>query len=212
MNTQFKYISSSLIIMGVCAAATLSVNATPVNGSLWTSGANNERSMFSDKVATQIGDILTIDVSESSSLASKVKMSTSKESTVKNDFTKLLFSDLLTRNGETPSTDLTLDSNTHEGSGSLANSHNITAQISVQVVDVLPNGNLVLEGVRVLTYSGETYYMLTQGVCRAADVTTANIISSSQIADARIEVVAEGSLTEAERMGWMARMANKVAP
>lgn len=185
--------------------------ASPSNGSLWL-GGSRERSMFSDKVAAQIGDIVTIEVSENSSLESSVKMSTSKDSTIKNNFTQLLFSDWLKRNGESPSTDLTTAANSHEGSGSLDNSHTITAEISVQVVDVLPNGNLVLEGVRVLTYSGETYYMLTQGICRTEDIATDNTISSSQVADARIEVVAKGALSEAEREGWASRFINKVSP
>ena len=145
-------------------------------------------------------------------MASKVKLSTSKESTVKNDFTKLLFSNVLRSHGAAPSTDLTTANNTHAGSGTLDNSQTITAAISVQVIDVLPNGNLVLEGTRVLTYAGETYYMLTQGICRPTDISTANTISSSQIADARIEIVDEGNLNEAEREGWGEQLANKISP
>lgn len=211
MIARCRYISSA-----ATAALTLVLTAplfgSPENGSLWVCAANNERGMFADKIATRIGDLLTIEVSESSTLASKVKLSTSKESTIKNDFTRLMFTDILRRNGSSPSTDLTTANNSHEGTGTLDNSHSIKAEISVQVVDVLPNGNLVLEGTRVITYAGETYYMLTQGVCRPEDVTTSNTINSSQIADARIEVVAEGSLNEAEREGWGARLANKMAP
>lgn len=209
MNAPSRSISSLLVLAAALAAGT--VRATPVDGSLWA-GGGSERGMFADKVATRIGDIVTIEVNESSQLASKVKLSTSKASNVKNDFSRLLFSDILRRHSETPSTNLTTAENTHEGSGTLDNSHSLTAEISVQVVDVLPNGNLVLEGVRVLTYSGETYYMLTQGVCRPEDVTTKNTINSSQIADARIEVVAEGSLSDAEKEGWGMRLANKISP
>jgi flagellar L-ring protein FlgH len=212
MTTPYKYISSSLAALGIAALAAAPLEASPVDGSLWLGCGGSERSMFADKVATRIGDIITIEVSESSSLASKVKMSTSKESTVKNDFTKLLFTDVLRSHGDAPSTDLTTANNTHAGSGTLDNSHTITAEISVQVIDVLPNGNLVLEGTRVITYAGETYYMLTQGVCRPDDVTIANTIKSGQIADARIEVVAEGSLNEAEREGWGEKLANKISP
>lgn len=209
MNARFRYISSLVALSAVLSAGRSA--ATPVDGSLWA-GSSSERSMYADKVATSIGDILTIEVNESSQLASNMKMSTSKASNVKNDFSRLLFTDILRRNSQAPSTDLTTAENTHEGSGSLANSHSVTAEISVQVVDVLPNGNLVLEGVRVLTYSGETYYMLTQGVCRPGDVSTANTINSSRIADARIEVVAEGSLSEAEREGWGMKLANRISP
>ena len=207
MNALCRYISSPALVFALALPC-----AGGVDGSLWNSPANSQQSMYADKTARSIGDIVTILVSESSQLASSVKLSTSKESNISNDFTRLLFNNVLSHNGETPSTSLKIGANTHEGSGSLVNSHSISAQISVQVVDVLPNGNLVLEGVRVLTYAGETYYMLTQGICRAADIATDNTIASGQIADARIEVVAEGSLTEAERQGWMTRMFNKYSP
>jgi len=209
MTALYKYISSSTLALALGLSSTW---ADPVDGSLWNSPANSQIGMYADKTARRIGDIVTVIVSESSQLASSVKMSTSKESNMSNDFTRLFFDDVLRRNSEAPSTDIKIGTNTHEGSGSLDNSHSITAQISVQVVDVLPNGNLVIEGVRVLTYAGETYYMLTQGICRPSDVATDNTISSSQIADARIEVVAEGSLTEAERQGWMTRMFNRYSP
>jgi flagellar L-ring protein precursor FlgH len=206
MNALSKYISRAAL------AAALASPCFANDGSLWTRPGTDERGMFADNTAYRIGDIVTILVSESSKLVSSVKMSTSHESNISNDFSQLLFSNVLSHNGETPSTTLKVGANTHEGSGSLDNSQSIEAQISVQVVDVLPNGNLVLEGVRVLTYSGETYYMLTQGICRPDDITTANTVTSSQLADARIEVVAEGALTEAERQGWMTRFINKVSP
>jgi flagellar L-ring protein precursor FlgH len=190
----------------------MSVCASPVDGSLWRDSSNQERGMCADKIATRIGDIVTIEVSETSSIASSVKMSTSKESTIKNDFTQLLFSNVLKHNGSSPSTDLTTANNTHEGAGSLDNTHTITAEISVQVIDVLPNGNIVLEGTRVITYAGETYYMLTQGICRPDDITTDNTVKSGQLADAKIEIVSEGSLNEAEREGWGEKLANKISP
>lgn len=207
MKALSKYISSAL-----AAIALASPGAAAPDGSLWTRPGTDERGMCADKTAYRIGDIVTILVSESSKLVSSVKMSTSRESNISNDFSRLLFSNVLNHDGETPSTTLKVGANTHEGSGSLDNSQSITAQISVQVVDVLPNGNLVLEGARVLTYSGETYYMLTQGICRPVDISTSNTITSSLLADARIEVVAEGTLTEAERMGWMTRLFNRVSP
>ncbi len=207
MNALYRYISSTSLAL-VLALPCMAAN----EGSLWLSSRNSEQGMCADKTARRMGDIVTIVVSESSQLASSVKLSTSKESNISNNFTRLFFDNVLRSHGEAPSTNIKIGSNTHEGSGSLDNSHSISAQISVHVVDVLPNGNLVLEGVRVLTYSGETYYMLTQGICRSEDVAVDNTISSAQIADARIEIVAKGSLTEAERQGWMTRAFNKYSP
>lgn len=208
MKTLFRYTSSAAMVVLASSAAFGSAN----DGSLWTSSANNERSMFADKTAMRIGDIVTIVVSETSSISSAAKTSTAKESDISNDFSQLIYSGILKRKGETPKTSLKIGNNTHEGSGTLTNTHSVVTDISVQVVDVLPNGNMVLEGTRILTYEGETYYMLVQGICRPADVTTDNTVASKQIADARIEIVAEGTLTDAQKQGWLARMANHYSP
>lgn len=208
MKTQYKYISN----IAVAALISCTAFGGASDGSLWTSTSNNEHSMFADKTATRIGDILTIVVSESSSISSSAKTTTSKESNISNDFSRLFFANVLRSHGEAPSTDIKIGANTHDGSGTLDNTHSVSTRISVQVVDLLPNGNMVLEGVRVLSYEGETYYMLVQGVCRPADVATDNSIASTQIADARIEVIAEGSLTDAQKQGWMTRFANHISP
>lgn len=208
MKTLYRYISSAAL----AALITSSASGSAEDGSLWTTSANSERSMCADKTATHIGDIITIVVSETSAITSTATTTTSKQSNISNDFSQLLFSDVLKRNGETPKTSLQVGANTHEGSGTLSNTHSVATRISVQVVDLLPNGNLILEGTRVLTYEGETYYMLVQGICRPDDVATDNSIASTQIADARIEVVAEGSLTDAQKQGWLTRFANHISP
>ena len=61
--------------------------------------------------------------------------------------------------------------------------------IPVTVVDVLPNGNLVIEGVRVVTFSGETQYVVLHGLVRPDDVSPANAVLSTSIADARVETL-----------------------
>lgn len=205
MHNPFAYISS-------CALGLLALTA-PLNAeSLWLKAGHRERSMFADYRASQRGDILTIIVAENSSMANNLSLSTSRETQIQHDLARLLFTDILSRNGETPSTNLTFGPNEHNGQGSIQNSQTLTARISVTVMDVLPNGNLVLEGVRMISYSGETYYMLTQGICRPRDVSTTNSISSTLVADARIEIVHEGALTEAQHKGWLSRWVDKISP
>lgn len=211
MNKPFKFCFS------LAAAALLTAPAfagrDPTTGSLLRkTSSTGEQSMFADKRANRRGDVLTIIVGENATMATSVQMNTSRHSSLANDFSRIFFSDILKRNDETASTNVNIGPNTHEGSGILDNSQRLSARISVQVVDQLPNGNLVLEGIRVVAYGGESFYMLTQGICRPADVARDNTIHSSMIADARIEVIADGDLTDAQRQGWLTRLANRYSP
>jgi flagellar L-ring protein FlgH len=179
--------------------------------SLWKDGDNNERGMYSDVRASSVGDILTVVVAENSSMANNMSLSTSRNSNIGFELKDLLYAGVAdgTYKGVSPKTDIDLSKNSHEGSGSLSNTQTLSTYISVQVVDVLPNGNLVLEGMRKVSYSGETYYMITRGICRKYDVNSGNQINSSMIADASIEVVTEGTLTESQRKGWLAKLADR---
>lgn len=102
--------------------------------------------------------------------------------------------------------------NTHEGGGEISNQQTVTGRISVIVIDTLPNGNLVVEGVRVVSYSGETQYMVLRGIVRIYDIEVDNTILSSEIADARVEFISEGSLTENQRKGWFVKINNLLNP
>ncbi len=199
-------VSISRVLLLLCLANNLE------GESLWLKAGHRERSMFSDYRASERGDVVTIIVGENSSMANNLSLSTTRESQIQHDLARLLFTDILTRNGETPSTNLTFGPNEHNGQGSIQNSQTLTARITVTVIDVLPNGNLVLEGVRMISYSGETYYMLTQGICRPRDISPTNVISSSLVADARIEIIHEGTLTEAQHKGWLSRWIDKISP
>ena len=116
-----------------------------------------------------------------------------------------------THNGELPATNVSGD-NTHEGGGEISNQQTVTGRISVIVIDTLPNGNLVVEGVRVVSYSGETQYMVLRGIVRIYDIEVDNTILSSEIADARVEFISEGSLTENQRKGWFVKINNLLNP
>ncbi len=205
--SKFYFSLLALVIAGAVEAR----DAT--KGSLWGGSTRaSERSMFADARATSRGDIVTIIVGESASMTTSVQLTTSKESSISNDFSRILFNEILRRDGEHPSTDIRIGPNTHDAGGSSDASRMLSTRISVQVIDVLPNGNLVLEGVRVISYANETYFMLTQGICRARDIGPDNTIHSSEIADARIEVIAEGVLTDAQKQGWLSRAANRYSP
>ena len=99
-----------------------------------------------------------------------------------------------------------------KGGGDVKNSQSITARAAVLVTDVLPNGNLVIAGARRITFSGETQNIVLHGVVRSADIGSDNTILSSNIADARVEFIAEGMMSDASKRGWLSKVYEKLRP
>lgn len=191
----------------VGAASTLSAD------SLWTTPANSERPMYADRKASRVGDILTINVSESATTQASQSKKSSKESGIDSSVTSFLFpgSRLGTHAGALPSTGLS-GSSTFSGSGQVANTNSMATTAAVLVSDVLPNGNLVVEGVRVVTFAGETQYIVLHGLVRPEDITSANTIASANIANVRVEFISEGSLNDAQKKTWLLKLYDKVRP
>ncbi|PTY08830.1 flagellar biosynthesis protein FlgH [Opitutaceae bacterium EW11] len=183
--------------------------------SLWTTPTNNERSMYSDKKASRTGDILTVVVSETAATQSSQSKKSNNDSSIDAGISQFLFppsvSGFGTKGGALPATKLAAKSD-FSGGGSVNNTQSLTARAAVLVTDVLPNGNLVIEGVRVVIFSGETQFVVLHGLVRPDDITSANTIASSNIADVRIEFISEGSLTDAQKKGWLTKLYDKLRP
>jgi flagellar L-ring protein precursor FlgH len=189
--------------------------------SLWMKSTNNQRGIYGDKRSFGVGDLITIDVSESSSLNASQNSVRSRESQVENAVKQFLFanSKMGTHNGGLPGTEIESKSS-NKGGGSIANTQNLKGRVSVVVIDVLPNGVLVLEGARMVTFSGESYYAVLKGMVRQEDIGAGfreglrykNIVSSQYIADAQIEFVSRGSLNDAQKETWYQKIASVINP
>ena len=179
--------------------------------SLWSANGQTSRSMFADRKAAAKGDILTIVVSESAVAQSSQSKKSSRDSKLEDAISRFIYPGLGSHRGELPGMAGTGKS-TYSGSGDVSNSQSLSARAAVQVTDVLPNGNLVIEGVRVVTFSGETQYVVLRGIVRFDDISRDNSVVSTNIADARVEFYSEGSLTEAQKRGWLAKVYEKLRP
>jgi flagellar L-ring protein precursor FlgH len=180
--------------------------------SLWpANGQSGARSMFADRKAAAKGDILTIVVAESAVAQSSQSKSANRESTLQDAISKFIYSGLGAHKGEMPGVAASGKSS-YSGGGDVSNSQSLSARAAVLVNDVLPNGNLVIEGVRVVTFSGETQYVVLRGIVRPDDIARDNSIVSTNIADARVEFYAEGALTDAQKRGWLAKAYEKLRP
>jgi flagellar L-ring protein FlgH len=182
--------------------------------SLWNNDAG-PRGMFADRKAGRSGDILTIVVIESVAATNTQSKSSTRKSTIEDAVTQFMFSvaasKLGTHNGELPATNIN-GKGDYSGGGQTVNNQSLSSRAAVLVTDVMPNGNLVIEGVRVVTFSGETQYVVLHGLVRPDDIAADNTILSSNIADARVEFVTEGALTDAQKRGWLSKLYEKLRP
>ena len=206
-------------------------------GSLWREGVTDERGMFSDKRAKRIGDIVTIVIQETATLSNAVRLKTDKAANSSatglgtdliNQFLGNVSKDVLAKEtkigkevrrplptGAELPTVPTLSANgtnDYTGGGEIRNSQTIASRCAVQIIDTLPNGNLVVEGVREASFSKERQFVSLRGIIRSYDILPDNTVLSSNVADARINVVSEGTLTEAQKKGWLLRINDKINP
>ncbi len=102
--------------------------------------------------------------------------------------------------------------NDFAGAGKINNSEVITDKISVNVVDVLPNGNLVIEGTRQTSFSGESQQAVLRGVVRMEDLMANNTVYSYNLASASIKFIGKGTVSDSQRKGWAMRIWDKITP
>ena len=202
MKTAPKFTCNLLLAL---AAVALPARA----GSLWP--ATGARNLVSDHKAGGVGDVLTILISESANSQSSQSTSTKRDSTIQDALQQFLFPGRGSHNGAMPGIGAT-GTATYAGSGDVTNSQTLSARAAVTVTDVLPNGLFVIEGVRVVTFSGETQYVVLRGVVRPDDIGSDNTVLSTNVADARIEFHSEGSITDAQKQGWLSKVYDKLRP
>lgn len=182
-------------------------------GSLWTAPGSREQGIATDMKAARIGDILTIIIAENAATSSSQNKKTGSDSSVDAAVSQFLFpsSGFGKHKGELPGINFGGKSN-FTGGGQVSNTQSLTARAAVLITDVLPNGNLVIAGARKLTFSGETQNVVLHGIVRPSDIDSSNTILSTNIADARLEFISDGSLTDAQKRGWLSNLYEKLRP
>lgn len=194
-----------MLFMGLFYLCWISQSPASV-GSLWQQSSARSN-MFADKTAHDIGDIVTVIVQESAEISASKASDTNKSTNVSDTISQFLNATVEKLPGFAwnASSDFT-------GGGNMSDSQSAQSQLSLLVVDRLPNGNLVIEGMRRVTMANEINYAVVRGYIRPKDITASNTILSSRIADAQVDFIAEGSLTEAQRKGWLSRFHDFVNP
>lgn len=189
------------------------VERTP--GSIWP-GATSSNTFFTDFRARYVGDIVTIEIAEKTEAKKEASTSTGRESSMDASVTKFFGMplDFNTRiMGEPFSPEVKGGYvNSFNGSGSTERKGEIVATISARVVEVLPNGNLVIEGKKETKVNNENQYIIISGVIRPEDISEKNTISSDKIADLRLELSGYGVINDKQRPGWLTRILDVIWP
>lgn len=188
--------------------ALMLLTAAPAAGqSLYRDGAPGA-SLFADLKARAVNDIVTVLIVEQSSTSRTANTTTSTDSSrtaAVNEFPGLGRQSATSALREHTKFDIAGKS-AHQGKGSIDRSDKVSGQIAARVVKVLANGNLVIEGRRAVLVNQETQIITISGTVRTQDISGANTILSSQVADAEVQLVGKGVLDEAQNPGILFRI------
>ncbi len=173
------------------------------NGSIFQPGRSVR--LFEDNKAFRIGDVLSVTLLEATNASKSAETSTEKEDGA-DVGTSLLFGS----EGPTVNGNLVLSSSfdaerEFSGKGDSAQSNSLEGEIAVTVVDVLPNGNLMVRGEKIIGLNQGSEFIRISGLVRPQDVSTDNIIVSTKLANSRIFYGGGGTIAESNTKGWLSR-------
>ncbi len=178
-------------------------NASPTGGIYHASA---QGLFVQDRRAAQVGDVLTVDLSERFTASVSLSAASGRTSSYSADLPNMLtggFDDGLLTNGTTQ---------TFQGTGSNNQSNSLRGRMTVQVSRVLPGGLLEIMGEKRLRLNSGNEYIRITGVVRPEDIDASNMVSSDRIANARIEYVGAGNAADSTRPGWLSRGLQAVSP
>ena len=182
------------------------------SGSLWQDSSS---ALAEDMKARRRGDILTVVISEQASASKEASTGTKRGSSAAAGIPNFLglekdpalnkwmdLSKLLTANYNS----------TFDGSGTTSRKENLTATITAKVVDVLPNGNLQIEGKRNVKVNNEDQIIVLSGTVRPRDIGSDNMVGSANVADARIVYSGKGIISDRQSPGWLSNVFDSIWP
>jgi flagellar L-ring protein precursor FlgH len=172
----------------------------PGNGSIYRVGAF--RPLFEDRRARLVGDVLTIQIAEKTSAKQSSASNLDRAGKLEGSITALPFlpSSSVGRMGLGGSS-----ANTFGGKGDTASDNTFQGTITVTVIEVLPNGNMLVSGEKQVGINQNVDTLRFSGVVTPASVQPNNTVLSTQVADARLQVRGSGDIDRAQTTGWLAR-------
>lgn len=191
-----------------------SINTLSSN-SLWSENS----SIFSDIKARNLNDIVMIRVIENVSALGKANTKTSRDSSLDASIDNFFGAPLnLNKNNFwgknntfTPQVKGGMKDN-FKGDGETTRQSKLDATISAKIVEILPNGNLVLESRKELVINRENQILVLKGIIRPEDIQPDNTVLSTKVADVKIYLVGDGIIGDKQGQGWLVRIIDKIWP
>lgn len=169
----------------------------------------NASFLFEDRKPREIGDLLTIQINENLNASQSANSNTEKKTATTATLPKITGLLGMGVNG------LNLNAgsdNNFTGTGATASTNVFTGTITVTVVEVLPNGNLMVAGEKQIGISQNSEVLKLSGVIDPTFIQPGNTVSSTQVADVRLDYRGGGNVEEAQIQGWLGRFFNSWAP
>jgi flagellar L-ring protein precursor FlgH len=200
--------------------ATVEHEPVSPDGSLWKDAA----SLYEDRKARRVNDLLTILIAENVSATNTASTNDSRDSSGNYAVADLfgantdfgiqglpLLKKLYPATKFTPTASGSSKSS-FAGKGDTSRKGTITATITAKVVELMPNSNMVVESRKEVVVNNEKQIVVLRGIVRPDDISTSNTIISTYIADAQIYLVGDGVLADKQSQGWLVRALDSVWP
>lgn len=197
-----------------CLALLAGAPAMTRGESLWQKRTAQNGYLFYDSKARNVGDLLTVIVSQSTGVANTESREMNKETSITDAF-KLSGSSSGGFGGQGAATAMNFSngsSREFDGGASYSAAQEFNDRLTFTVMDVLPNGNLVISGSRRVSIAGEERTLMMTGIVRGIDIGPDNTIASRFIADQRTYYEAAGASQKFARQNWLGRVTNRVWP
>jgi flagellar L-ring protein precursor FlgH len=186
-----------------------SLEEEKAEGSLW-SNSGRYANLFRDLKAHNVDDVVTILVLESTQALASADASNSRSTSAKAGFDNLF--GLEGRISELPAMVSGESSSSFEGQGSTSRQTTLSTNLTARVVDVLPNGYLVVEGIREIHVNNENQSVYLTGIIRPEDISPDNIVPSSAVAQMSVRLEGRGVVSQPIKPGWLYKILNGVLP
>ncbi|HEY2685276.1 MAG TPA: flagellar basal body L-ring protein FlgH [Steroidobacteraceae bacterium] len=176
-------------------------------GAIYQTGQQME--LFADLKAHRVGDIVTVLLQETTSASKSAVTKTSKTTSV-NNTGPTIFGRTPTVHGVPLGTVAMSGADSFDGEGQSTQGNSLAGSLTVTVMEVQPNGNLVVQGDKTLRLNQGDEFVHVSGIIRPADIGSDNSVSSAKVADAHISYSGKGVINASNSMGWLARFFNSV--
>ena len=179
----------------------------PSNGSIFSS--QYKLTLFRDRKANQVGDLLTIVLVEETTASKSADITTEKDTSISIPNPTILGRPANLISNSNRSLETTVDTeNEFTGAGSANQSNSLDGRVTVVVEKVLPNGNLQVRGQKLITINQGDEFVRVTGLVRPEDITGENTVLSTQVANAHFSYGGRGVIADAQAQGWLARFFN----